>query len=144
MKIAVGSDHGGYFLKEAIKKYLKDKGHKVKDFGTFSTDSCDYPDFGKELAQAVADGKFSRGVLICGTGIGMSMVANKVTGIRAALCTDGYMAQMARAHNNANILCMGERVIGEGLAKDILEKFLTTKFEGDRHRRRVRKIMALD
>lgn len=144
MKIAIGADHAGYKFKEAIKGIIEAKGHNVLDMGPMDEQSCDYPDFAAKVAHVVADGQVDRGVLICGTGIGMSMAANKVKGIRAALCTNTYMAKMSRAHNDANIIALGERVIGLGLASDILDAFLNTDFEGDRHARRVGKIMALD
>lgn len=144
MRLVLGSDHGGLCLKGTVKRYLEQAGHEVSDLGTHDDQSCDYPDFGRMVGEAVAAGEADFGVLICGTGIGMSMVANKVPGIRAALCTDGYMARMARAHNDANVLVMGERVIGPGLAEQILETFLSSSFEGERHARRVGKINALD
>ena len=144
MNVSIGSDHGGLNIKAAAKAWLEKNGHQVEDLGPHSSESVDYPDYGKAVAQNVASGKADFGVLICGTGLGMSMVANKVAGIRGALCTDSYMAGMARAHNDANILVMGERVIGIGLAESILEAFFTTEFEGDRHQRRVNKINELD
>jgi ribose 5-phosphate isomerase B len=144
MKFAIGSDHGGLTLKELAANCLKEKGHEVEDFGPHSTDSCDYPDYAEKVAQAVASGKADHGILICGTGIGMSMAANKVPGIRAALCNNEYMATMAREHNDANILVMGERVTGPGLAETIIEAYITAEFQGGRHQRRVDKIMALD
>jgi ribose 5-phosphate isomerase B len=143
MKFSIGSDHGGLNLKALAKARLEKAGHEVLDVGPNTTDSVDYPDFGKRVAQNVASGKSDMGVLICGTGLGMSMVANKVKGIRAALCTDPYMATMAKEHNNANILVMGERVIGPGLAETIVDAFLAAEFQGGRHERRVGKIDAL-
>lgn len=140
MKIAIGSDHGGYKLKEEIKKHLRSKRLSFKDFGAFSEGSVDYPDFGKMVAKAVASKKFKFGILVCGTGIGMSMVANKVAGIRAALCHSVYTAKMSRAHNDANILAMGERVLKRRTALKIVDTFLRTPFEGGRHLRRIRKI----
>ncbi|NLT94358.1 MAG: ribose 5-phosphate isomerase B [Clostridia bacterium] len=144
MRIALGSDHGGFLLKEEIKKYLEKKGIEYKDFGTNSTDSCDYPDIALPAAQAVASGQFDRGILICGTGIGIGIAANKVPGIRAALCHDTFSARASREHNNANILTMGERVIGRGLALDIVDVWLNTEFAGGRHQRRVEKIHQIE
>jgi ribose 5-phosphate isomerase B len=144
MKIAIGSDHAGYQMKELLKSAIREFGHEVKDFGTFSENSCDYPDFGRKVALSVKAGDHDYGVLICGTGIGMCMVANKVPGIRAALCCNIYMAEMSRRHNDANILVLGGRVIGTDLAREMLRTFLATRFEGDRHKRRVEKIMSMD
>lgn len=144
MLVAIGSDHGGFRLKEDIKQYLTEQGIDFKDFGTSSTDSVDYPDISREVALAVADGKCDRGIIICGTGIGVSIAANKIKGIRAALCHDVYSAQMSREHNDANILTMGERVIGAGLARAIVEKWLSTEFAGGRHSRRVCMISDLE
>jgi ribose 5-phosphate isomerase B len=140
MKIAIGSDHGGYLLKEDIKKHLNKCRIGVKDFGAFSEESVDYPDIGKKVAKAVASKRYKFGILVCGTGLGMSMVANRVKGIRAALCHNVYTAKMSRAHNDANILCLGGRVLKKALALKIVEAFLKTPFEGGRHLRRVRKI----
>jgi len=144
MKIAIGSDHAGFSLKEAIKKHLETRGIEYKDFGTYSPESCDYPDIAKEVAIALKNGEFEFGILICGTGIGISIAANKVKGIRAALCHDTFSAKAARAHNNANILAMGARVIGEGLACEIVDAFLSSTFEGGRHQRRVDKIHLIE
>lgn len=144
MKLAIGSDHGGFRLKEAIKTYLLAHNYEVTDFGTESEDSCDYPDFALPVAEAVAKGEYDRGILICGTGIGIGIVANKVKGIRAALCHDTFSAEACRNHNDANILTMGERIVGEGLALKIVETFLNSDFEGGRHQRRVDKIKALE
>lgn len=144
MKIALGSDHGGFRLKEAIKKDLIEKGYEVSDFGSDSTDSCDYPDFAIPVAKKVASGEFDRGILICGTGIGIGITANKIKGVRAALCHDTFSAQATRNHNDANILTMGERVVGEGLALKIVETFLTSEFEAGRHQRRIDKIKELE
>ena len=144
MRIAIGSDHGGYEMKQQIAEFLIAQGHHVRDFGTHSLESVDYPDFAALVARAVAAGEFERGILVCGTGIGVSMAANKVHGIRAALCTDCYMARMAREHNNAQILCLGMRVLGLGLALDIVTFFLSSEFLGGRHARRVDKIGALE
>ncbi|CCO23172.1 ribose 5-phosphate isomerase B [Maridesulfovibrio hydrothermalis] len=134
-KVVIGSDHGGFALKEFAIKLLKDMGYDVEDAGPEAAVSCDYPVYAAKVAQLVSDEKL--GILICGTGLGMSMAANKHKGIRAAMCTNEYMAKMARAHNNANILCLGERVIGPGLAEEIIRAFMTTDFEGDRHLRRI-------
>lgn len=144
MKIALGSDHGGFNLKEEIKKWLQEKGYSYEDYGTFSTDSCDYPDLAVAVARAVASGECTQGILVCGTGIGVSIVANKVPGIRAALCHDTFSAKASREHNDANILTLGERVIGKGLALEIVEAWLGASFSGGRHQRRVDKIMALE
>ena len=142
MKIAIACDHGGYELKETLKAHLAALGHQVEDFGTNSTDSCDYPDFAVPAAERVAGGDCDRGVLICTTGIGMSIAANKVRGIRCALCHDPLSASLTRRHNDTNVLAMGAGIIGPSLAKEILEVWLTTEFEGGRHQRRVDKIMA--
>ncbi|NLJ33159.1 MAG: ribose 5-phosphate isomerase B, partial [Firmicutes bacterium] len=127
MKVALGSDHGGYLLKEELEDYLRELGYTPVDFGTHSAESVDYPDFGLLVAKEVAGGNFPLGILVCGTGIGMSLIANKVPGIRAALCTDTFMARCSREHNHANILVLGERVIGSGLARDIVKIWLETK-----------------
>jgi ribose 5-phosphate isomerase B len=144
MKIAIGSDHGGFNLKGEVIKYLEEKSIEYKDFGTKSTESCDYPDYALKVAEAVAEKEFEFGILICGTGIGISIAANKVPGIRAALCHDTFSAHATREHNNANILAMGERVIGPGLAIEIVETFLNAKFQGDRHQNRIDKIKAIE
>lgn len=144
MKVAVGCDHGGLHLKEEIKELLSDLGHDVKDFGTYTSESCDYPDIAVPVANAVISGEMDRGILICGTGIGIGIAANKIKGVRAALCHDSFSAKYSRAHNDANILTMGERVIGPGLAKDIVTIWMATDFEGGRHERRVEKIKALE
>lgn len=142
--IAIGSDHGGFELKKAIMKHLAEKGVEVKDFGTYTSESCDYPDYGHAVAKAVAAGEFECGILICGTGIGISISANKVPGIRAALCTDCFCAEATRLHNDANILCLGGRVVGEGLALKIVDTFLATPFSNDeRHIRRISKIESI-
>ena len=139
--IAIGSDHGGFALKKALMAHLDRRGIAYKDFGTYSDASCDYPEYGKAVANAVASGSCERGILICGTGIGMSMAANKVPGIRAAVCGDCFSAEATRAHNDANILCMGARVVGEGLALKIADIFLDTPFSKDaRHIRRIAQI----
>ncbi|MBO5385500.1 ribose 5-phosphate isomerase B [bacterium] len=137
LKVAIGSDHGGFRYKESIIDYLKVRDIEFTDVGTYTPESCDYPDIARKVAELVRTGKVDRGILVCGTGIGMSIAANKVHGIRAALCCDTYSARVSRAHNNANILCLGERVIGEHLALDITDIWLKTGFEGGRHKRRV-------
>ncbi len=143
--IVIGADHGGFELKESVKAYLQAKGYKLIDKGTFEgTVSVDYPDYGRAVAESVASGEATFGIVICGTGIGISLAANKVPGIRAALCTDPYMARMAREHNDAQILAMGGRVIGPGLAQAIVDAFLTADFQGGRHARRVEKIKAIE
>ena len=135
--IAIASDHAGYELKEKLKKHLEEKGFEYRDFGTYGTESCDYPVFAKKACSAVISGECEKAVLVCGTGIGVSMAANKIKGIRAAVCSDTYSAKYTRLHNNANALCMGARVIGEGLAAEITDIFLTTPFEGGKHQRRI-------
>ncbi|MFW5789855.1 MAG: ribose 5-phosphate isomerase B [Bacillota bacterium] len=140
MQIAIGSDHAGFNMKKDIKEWLLDEGYQVKDFGTDNQDSVDYPDFAEKTAKNVATGDSEVGILICGTGIGMAISANKVKGIRAARCQDSYSARMARAHNNANILTFGSRVIGIELAKDVVETYLNASYAGGRHQRRVDKI----
>ncbi|MBS7298910.1 MAG: ribose 5-phosphate isomerase B [Eubacteriales bacterium] len=142
--IAIGSDHGGFELKTHIMEYLKNQGLELFDFGTYSEDSCDYPDIAEKVANAVADGECEKGILICGTGIGISIAANKVKGIRAALCGDVYSAKMTRKHNDANILCMGGRVTGRELAFMICDTFLSEEFEGGRHQNRIDKIHKLE
>lgn len=144
MKIALGSDHGGYNLKEAIKKYLEEKGIDFEDLGTNSIDSVDYPEYGEKVAEAVAGEKCDQGIICCGTGIGISLSANKVPGIRCAVVSDTFSAQMAREHNNANVLALGERVIGVGLALKIVETWLNTEFAGGRHERRVNLISEIE
>ena len=140
MKIAIGADHGGFKLKEEIKDHLKKRKIAFRDLGTFSDEPVDYPDIGKRVARAVASKKYRFGILVCGTGLGMSMVANKVAGIRAAVCHNVYTAGMSRAHNDANILALGGRVTKKAMAMRIVDAFLRTPFEGGRHLRRVRKI----
>lgn len=140
MRIAIGSDHAGLSLKTQLVEHLKRLGHEVVDVGTNGPESVDYPDFGKEVAHRVADGRAERGVLVCGTGQGMAMAANKVPGVRAAVVSDTFSARMAAAHNDARVLCMGERVVGVGLAQDLVDAWLATDFEGGRHARRVGKI----
>jgi ribose 5-phosphate isomerase B len=138
--LMIGVDHAGLELKESILNYLSAKGIRWEDSGTFGTESVDYPDFAFKVAQAVSSGRASLGLLICGTGIGMSMAANRVPGVRAALCNDLFTARLARAHNNANVLAMGSRVVGPGLALAIVETFLGTPFEKGRHLRRIKKL----
>lgn len=135
--IGIGSDHGGFPLKEEIKAHLDEIGVEYKDFGTYTPESCDYPIYAEAVARAVVSGEVEKGILLCGTGIGISIAANKVKGIRAALCGDCYSAEYTRRHNDANILTMGARVTGGGLACKIVDTFLTTEFEGGRHARRV-------
>lgn len=137
LKIAIGSDHGGFEYKEQILKHLQEQGFECSDVGTYSTDSCDYPIIARKVTEKIVSGVADRGILICGTGIGMSIVANKVKGIRAALCGDTFSARASRAHNNSNVLCLGERVIGINLAMDIVDIWLKSEFEGGRHQRRV-------
>ena len=144
MKISIGSDHGGFALKEKVREHLESLGHEVLDCGCFSTESCDYPDFGQAAAAAVAAGTCERGIVICTTGIGISIAANKVKGIRCALCTDPLMAEMTRRHNDANMLALGAGIVGPNLAERIVETFLTTDFEGGRHARRVALISEME
>ena len=140
----MGADHRGVGLKDALKAALVEQGHHVDDLGTHSTDSVDYPDIAGDVARAVAQGNDQCGILVCGTGIGMSISANKVHGVRAAVVSETTSARLARQHNNANVVCMGAEIVGLGLARDIVETFLATQFEGGRHQRRVDKIQALD
>lgn len=140
LKILIGADHGGFKLKEKIIEYLRGKNLPFEDFGTFDEESCNYPDIAKKIAIEIAKDPLNKGILICGTGIGMSIAANKIKGIRAALCSDTFSAKMSRAHNNANILCLGQRVVREGLALDIVESWLKSEFEGGRHKNRVKMI----
>ncbi|MBQ1545055.1 MAG: ribose 5-phosphate isomerase B [Clostridia bacterium] len=142
--IAIGCDHGGYELKLEIIKHLDELGVAYEDFGTHSTDSVDYPDIAVPLCEVVASGAAELGILVCGTGIGMSMCANKVKGIRAAAVSDTFSARFTRLHNDANVLCIGGRVVGAGLACQIVDEFLGNDFEGGRHQRRVDKIMAIE
>lgn len=144
MHVAIGSDHAGFPLKQAVIQLLDELGLSYQDFGATSETSVDYPDYGRAVAEAVARGEYDRGILICGTGIGMSIVANKVRGVRAALCHEPYSARMSRLHNNANVLAMGGRVIGPAMAREVAQAFLETEFEAGRHQRRVEKIEALD
>ena len=142
--IAIGSDHGGYELKQFVMKHLNELGLEYKDYGTYSAESCDYPVYGEAVARAVAGGEAEKGIVICGTGIGISITANKVKGIRAALCGDCYSAEFTRRHNDANVLAMGARVTGSGLACKIVDTFLNTEFEGGRHAKRVALIAELE
>ena len=137
MKIAIGCDHGGYLLKQDILIWLEENDYEFEDFGCYSTESVDYPIYAEKVARAVASGECEKGIVICTTGIGVSMAANKVKGIRCALCGDSYSAEMTRRHNDANVLAMGAGIIGPNMAKKITEVFLTTAFEGGRHARRV-------
>lgn len=144
MKIAIGSDHGGFNLKNEIVKHLQTKGIQHNDFGTLTEQSCDYPEFALKVAEEVAGKNYDLGILVCGTGIGISIAANKVTGIRAAVCGDTFSAHACREHNNANILALGQRVVGVGLAIDIVDAFLNSNFEGDRHQKRIDKIAEIE
>lgn len=144
LKIVIGCDHGGYELKEKVKKYLLDNSYEVEDVGTYTTDSVDYPDYGQKAAKMVASGQMDKGIVICTTGIGISIAANKVKGIRCALCTNSLMAKMSRLHNDANMLSLGAGLTGQNLALDIVDTWLNTDFEGGRHQRRVNKIMDIE
>ena len=144
MKIVLACDHGGFELKEVVKAHLIKKGYSVNDIGVHNTNSVDYPDYGKKAGELVAQNKEDKGIVICGTGIGISIAANKVNGIRCALCTNEYMARMASMHNDANMIALGNRVIGHGAALDIVDVWLNTSFEGGRHANRVRKIMEIE
>ena len=138
--IALGCDHGGYDLMQEVKNYLDEGKLEYKDFGCYGTESVDYPDYAKKVSQAIVSGECDKGILICGTGIGVSITANRIPGIRAALCTDCYCAEMTRLHNDANVLAMGGRVVGPGLAVKIVETFLNTAFsDEDRHKRRIQR-----
>ena len=140
MIFAMASDHAGFEMKQEIRKTLENEGHSVEDFGCYNTESCDYPDFAHKACRALLDGKSERGILICGTGLGMSYTANRYKGIRAALCMNTEMAEMARAHNDANVLVLGARLINVKTAKDILHVWMETPFDGGRHIRRIKKI----
>ncbi|MDU2024720.1 MAG: ribose 5-phosphate isomerase B [Finegoldia magna] len=144
MKIAIAADHGGFELKDSMVEYIKSLGNEVMDLGTNSADSVDYPDYAKKVCEEIQQGNSDLGILICGTGIGMSLAANKFEGIRAACVSDVYSAKMSRNHNNANVLCIGARVIGDEVAKLIIKTFLENEFEAGRHQRRVDKIMAIE
>ena len=145
MKIAIGSDHGAFALKNKFVAHLEAQGHEVKDFGTYSLDSCDYPDFGAAAAKAVASGECEKGIVLCTTGIGISIAANKVKGIRCALLSDVWSAKMTRLHNDTNMMALGAGVVGENLALEIVDTWVGTEFSGeDRHQRRIDKLMALE
>lgn len=144
MKIAMGCDHGGFDLKEDIKAFLSSEGHEVEDHGCYGKESCDYPEFAEAAARAVAEGKCERGIVICTTGIGISISANKVKGVRCALCSDPWSAEMTRRHNDANVLALGAGVVGPLLARQIVTAFLSHDFEGGRHQRRVDKMMDIE
>lgn len=140
MKIGFGADHAGFALKEELKKYLEEKGHECIDYGTYSEQRVDYPDYGKKVAHALVEGEVEKGVLVCGSGIGISISANKVKGIRCCVCSEPYSARMSVRHNNANIIAMGGRIVGTDLAKMIVDEFFNSQFEGGRHAARVKKI----
>lgn len=140
MRIAIGSDHAGFDLKEFVKGVLDEMGREYHDFGCYSKDAVDYPDVAFTITREIAEKRFDQGILICGTGIGMSMVANRVRGVRAALCHETFSARVAREHNNANVLCLGGRVVGQGVARDIVRTYFSSEFEGGRHVRRLEKI----
>ena len=142
MKIALGCDHGALALKNKMVAHLEGKGYEVKDFGTHTLDSCDYPDYAEKAAKAVASGECERGILICGTGIGISIAANKVNGIRAAVCSEPFSAKLSKIHNNSNILCFGARVVGTELAKMIVDEWVNAEFEGGRHQSRIDKMVV--
>ena len=144
MRITIGSDHAGWEMKEDLKPYLEKMGHEVRDLGTNSPESVDYPDYALAVARAVAGGEAERGIIICGTGIGSSIVANKVPGIRAALCHNRYTAEMSRSHNDANLLCLGGRVIDKKSAREIIKVWLATSFSGARHTRRLKKLLEIE
>ena len=144
MKLAMGADHGGYSLKEILKKHLVEAGHEVLDLGTHDTSSCNYPDYAAKVAYAVADKEADLGILVCGTGIGMSIAANKVKGIRAAAVSDCFTAQATREHNDSNIICLGERIVGPGLAMRIVDTWLEASCQGGRHQVRVDMISELE
>ncbi len=143
MRFVVGSDHAGYDLKLVLVEHLRSRGHDVHDVGTHSLESCDYPDFAAAVGRALQAGDADQGLLVCGTGVGMSIAANKLAGVRAAVVSDTFSAHATRQHNDANVLCLGQRVVGQGLALDILDAWLAADFEGGRHQRRVDKIDAL-
>ena len=144
MKIAIGCDHGGLEHKNAIAEHLKTRGFEVKDFGIYEQVSVDYPDIAVKVCDSIVNGECERGILVCGTGIGMSIAANKVKGIRAAACSEHFSAKYTRLHNNSNVICLGGRVIGVGTAIELADLFVDTEFEGDRHQRRVDKITAIE
>ena len=144
MKIAIGCDHAAFAMKEEIRDYLTEQGHEVTDCGTYSPERCDYPVYGERVARVVKAGEAERGVLICGTGVGISLAANKVPGIRAAVCSEPFTAKLSRQHNNSNVLCFGARVVGTGLALLIVDEWLDAEFEGGRHQRRIDQIKAIE
>lgn len=144
MKIAIGNDHSAVELKNEIKMHLEEKGYEVLNLGTDEKESCDYPVYGEKVGRAVVSGQADLGIAICGTGLGISLAANKVRGVRACVCSEPYTAKMSRLHNNANVLCFGARVVGSELAKMIVDVWLDTEFEGGRHQRRVDQIMAIE
>ena len=144
MKIAMGNDHAAVEMKQEIMAYLREKGYEVLNLGTDSSESCDYPLYGEKVGQAVANGEADLGIAICGTGIGISLAANKVPGIRAAVCSEPYSAKLSRMHNDTNVLCFGARVVGTELAKMIVDEWLSAEFLGGRHQRRVDMIMAIE
>jgi len=144
VRIAIGSDHRGFGLKETLKELLAELGHEWVDFGCQTEEPVDYPDIARPLAEAVSAGEYERGILICGSGVGMSIAANRVKGVRAALCGNSFTARLARRHNDANVLCLGSWCIGQGLAEDIVRVFLSEDFEGGRHARRLEKIRAIE
>lgn len=144
MRLAVGSDHAGYHLKQEVLSWLKELGHETADMGAASADSVDYPDFALKVCEAVTGGQANFGILVCGTGLGMSITANKVPGIRAVTCSDTFSARCSREHNDANVLCLGERVVGSGVARDVVETWLSASFQGGRHQKRVDKISAVE
>lgn len=140
MRVAVASDHAGFELKVKVKEHLESEGHSVEDLGCYGSESCDYPDYAKKLCQTILENRCERGVLVCGTGLGMSYTANRFKGIRAALCVNAFMAEMARAHNDANVLVLGARLIGFDTGREIVDVWMKTPFEGGRHQRRICKI----
>ena len=144
MRIAIGSDHRGFALKQSLIDMFRELGHETDDVGPYDDDAVDYPDYAEKVAWAVSKGKADRGVLICGTGIGMSIAANKVPGVRAALCSDPFSARMAREHNDANVVCIGGTILGEWSAQETIKAYLEAEFEGGRHSRRVEKIGAIE
>ena len=144
MKLGIASDHGGFKLKEIIREYLESKEYKIIDYGTKSDQSVDYPDYAEKISKGIQEGEVDLGIAICGTGIGISIACNKFKGIRAAHCTDAFSARAARQHNNANILCMGDRITGVEIAKDLVDNFLSADFQAGRHERRINKIAELE
>lgn len=144
MRVAVGCDHAGFALKQTIMGLLSELGHSYQDFGCYDTNSVDYPDFGRPVAEAVSAGGFDHGILVCSTGLGMSIVANKVKGVRAVVCHDTFSARRAREHNDANVLCLGEWVVGQGVAREVVTAYLNSEFVGGRHAGRLEKIQALE